>query len=83
MLDPLLADGELLPPEPNAATPVPDCYETTIEPARRIEAALLEVGIARRVSHGVSFVLRDGNGPEIELRILPLTPDGDIICDCG
>ena len=62
---------------------MPECYVVTLQRAREIDAALTEAGLPRRVSHAISFNIRDGHGPDIELRILPMTPDGEVICECG
>ena len=77
----LLDHGD--PVDRGVGTPVPDCLSTTIDVARQIHAALVELGIDRRQSHGVTFVFRNEPRAEVELRILPMTPDGEVICDCG
>jgi hypothetical protein len=79
---PLLANGVPIL-NPGNGTPVPDCYEVTLAVARVINDALIESGMVRRLSHGVSFTVGGGFQPELELRILPMTPDGEVICDCG
>jgi hypothetical protein len=79
---PLLANGVPIL-DPGSATPVPDCYEVTLAVARIIDDALTESGIVRRLSHGVSFPVGDPLDPEVELRILPMTPDGEVVCECG
>ena len=78
-----LLDDNGDPVDRGVGEPVPDCLSMTIDVARQIHAELVELGIDRRQSHGVTFVFRDEPRAEVELRILPMTPDGEVICDCG
>ena len=71
------------PVDRGVGTPEPDCVSMTIDVARQIDAELVELGIPRRQSHGVTFIFRDEPRAEVELRILPMTPDGEVICECG
>lgn len=79
---PLLANGVPIV-DPASGRPAPDCYEVTLAVARVINDALIESGMVRRLSHGVTFPLGGGLEPELELRILPMTPDGEVVCECG
>jgi len=74
---PMAADGD--PPQP--------CYEVATEVAREIAAALDGAGLHAQVppAHGLWYTVPGATGSlaELDVLIMPIVPNGDIVCYCG
>jgi hypothetical protein len=78
----LLANGTVMA-DTGGSTPTPQCYEVTTDVAREIAAALDAAGNQPEQpgDAGLRYAQRRGRVPEI--RILPIVPHGEPVCNCG